>query len=257
MATTCFVLLDKTTTPPSYGAVTPDVLQLIATALEAQATDDFCPEYGGSVVVRVGASPTDIASGEVAVNIVDDLSAIAPGAAAYHDDESGMPVINVAADEFDSFVGPSSMPMSTGISHEMLETLGDAGANRWADRPDGSEEALEECDRLQGTDYQKTLTTENADGSTSVVTVQVANFLLPSAWIPGAAGPWDFGVVLQNQYDVTPGGYVITRKQGAGSYMATQPPRVGFSGEHVGMSGKTLERKRHPSSRTSRRGAIL
>jgi hypothetical protein len=252
----CFVILNQSTKDPSYGAVTPDVLSLIALGLEAQANDDFCPEFGGSVAVRVGSSPTDLGPGEIAIRLVDDLSQVAPGAAAYHDDESGLPVIWCALDEFDSFTGPSDMPLSAGISHEMLETLGDRGANQWADRPDGTQEAEEECDRLQKTDYQKT---------TASGVVQVANFLLQSAWIPGAAGPWDFRAVLANQYDTMPDGYVILRQQGGALGFHRKPigraptVKVGFGAalDPSNMSEKTLARKRHPASRTYRRGAAI
>jgi hypothetical protein len=250
---TCFVILNQATKDPSYGPVTSDLLARMAAGLEAQANEDFAPEFGGSAVVRVGSSPTDLGAGEIAVHLVDDLSQVAPGAAAYHDDETGLPVIWCALDEFDSYVGPSDMPLSAGISHEMLETLGDRGANQWADRPDGTQEAEEECDRLQRTDYLK---------ATPLGSVQVANFLLQSAWIPGAAGPWDYQKRLQNQYDTMPDGYVILREQGAEAQGAETKAtvRVGLgrnAADLLMMSPKTLLRKRHPASRTYRRGAVL
>jgi hypothetical protein len=231
----CFVLIDQTTADAGYGRVTTDILTTIASALEAYLNEDIRPEFGGEFTVRVGSSPTDVLPNEVACKIVDDLSQVAPGAAAYHDDENGQPVIWAALDEFASFFAGNSA-LSEGLAHELAELVVDSGANQWADRPDGSEEAKEECDRLQGSGYLK-------NGC------MVANFLLRSAWVPGAAGPWDFKGVLANQYDSTPDGYVILRTQGA---------NVKASGKGLdNMSALKLARKRHQVSRTYRRGVRL
>ena len=253
----CFVLLDKTTTDAGYGRPNNVILTNIANALEAYLNNDLAPHYGGEYVVRVGSGPTDVLPNEVACNIVDDLSQVAPGAAAFHDDESGMPVIWAALNEFTDFVAGDSA-LSEGLAHEMAELSVDPGANQYADRPDGRSEAKETSDRLQGTGYMK-------------LGCMVANFLLPSAWVPGAPGPWDFGKVLQNQYDITPLGYVILRRQGLDAEVKPIPMQdwgkvvaqrltggrtdmVVLKGSDHAMRALVLARKRHIVSRTYRRG---
>jgi hypothetical protein len=255
----CFVLVNQsTTTDPQFGgALTTPILQQIADVLGSYANDDVASAWGGSYAVRVGMSDgSDLAPGEAPCYIVDSLTNV-PGAAAYHDRQAdGTPIIYAARDEFTDLLS-GSMALSAGFAHEIAEVIGDVGANRWADRLDGSEEALELCDRLQGTDYSKV--------APSGATAMVANFLFPNAFDPGSQGPYDFGHALTAQTDQTPGGYVILRQQGQAvssnekGEIIIAPTRkvVAIGGGVTAASAKTLARKKHPVSRTYRRGVRL
>lgn len=252
----CFVLINQSTlTDPQYGGpLDAATLQTMADSLAAYLTEDVAPSWGGVYQVRVGApDASDLASGEVGSYIVDSLAQF-PGAAALHDiTAQGSPVIYAARNEFQSLIGtgdPLVSALSEGIGHELSETVVDPGANQWADRQDGTEEAKEACDRLQGTGYQK-------DG------IMVPNFLLPPAFNPGAPGPWDFKGVLASQYDVAPYGYVILRNIGVMMNQekgeATLKRVVRVQGTLVGSAtgphaDARRDRKKHPVSRTYQRG---
>jgi hypothetical protein len=237
-------IVDQSTKDPGYGASSAPVLEHMADALTAWLNSDLAGIWGGLYAVRYCPSGDSLQPNEAAAYLVDSLPDV-PGAAAYHDRlPTGMPVIYVALDEFDCWLsgGPSNDAVSAGLGHELAETAGDPGANRWADRADGTEEAFELCDRVQGGDY-------------AYDSVNVPNFLLPSAFDPGAPGPFDFKNALTTVTGVTSGGYVILRQQGGS---------VGTSGMHVvtgigfdTMAPKKYAAKRHHSSRAYRRGLRL
>lgn len=254
----CFVHINQSTVPTPYGPLTSDILAQLASAFGAFLTEDVAPVWGGTYESRPSplTDGSDVGPGEAPFYYVDSLDAV-PGAAAYHDRlPDGRPVIYLALSQFTDFF-QGQMAVSSGGGHEGAETVADVPANRWADRLDGSEEAFELCDRLQGTDYQK-------NG------VMVPNFLYPEGFDPGASGPYDKQGVLTNVTDQTPGGYVILRQQGAqmqekasekdGSLVIAV--RLGYTVRAHGFDATkmhilTLERKRHHSSRTVRRGVVL
>lgn len=256
-----FVIVNESITVDTRygGELTAPILDQIAHALDAYVNEDIAPVLGGGYVVRTGSLDDVKGFNMCAVRIVNTMPDV-PNAAALHDrNADGSAIIYVMRDEFSDFTSGENA-MSEGIGHELAETIGDLGANRWADRPDGSEEALEECDRLQGSRYAKS-------------GITVPDFLLPSAWSPGAPRPYSHLDVLENQYDMTPDGYVILRQQGA----IVQPTAT--KNEHRLVFGKTilahgpglaklkaptdrytaskLARKRHPISRTFARGCRI
>ena len=249
----CFALINQSTVATPYGAVTTPILQQLADAITAFANEDVAPVWGGNYGSRV-SDGTDLQAGEAPCYFVDNLDAV-PGAAAYHDRlPNGCPVIYIALSAYTDFF-QGNAAVSEGLGHEVAEVIGDPGANFWSDRADGTEEALELCDRLQGTPYQK-------NG------VQVPNFLYPSAFDPGAPGPYDKQGVLTNGTDLTPGGYVILRHDGASitSAQSSDGSRVIAAvfkrsvlvqGVPAVLGSKMLARKAHHSSRTYRRGARL
>lgn len=243
MPSMCFCLINQSTKDPGYGPVTAPVLEQMATSLANWLNQDFAPVWGGDYEARYAADGI-AQSGEAPVYLVDDNTAV-PNAAAYHDRQAdGTPIIYAMLDEFDSWLGDSSskMPVSVGVGHELAETAGDPGANRWADRADGTEEAFETCDRVQGTDY--------ADADS----VMVPNFLYTAAFDPGASGPYDKQGALTSVTGCTPGGYVILRQPGA--YIDAAIVAVPTSGVRLvgSLTGRAFENKKHHSSRASRRG---
>jgi hypothetical protein len=255
MKTMCFVLCDHSGGGAAQDGseLTFDVCKAIAAAIAKQLNGEFAIEWGGSYAARVGnADGSDVLhdQGEVEVAIFqnEDVS----GAAGYHDrDPKGHPYIHVALDDAASLTNDPSggLPLSGVISHECCETAGDPGANRWADRAGGVEEALELCDRVEDTFYA-------VDG------IFVSNFLLKSAFDPGAAGPWDRMNVLKTEDDQTPGGYVIERQQGTETSASAEglTIRIGrrvTAHRDAPITDTFRRRKSHPASRTSRRGATV
>jgi hypothetical protein len=267
-----FIVIDESTlTGPEFGGeLTQKILADIAKALDAYANEDVAPVYGGGYVVRPGKLEDADGHDTCAVRIVDGLPNV-PGAAALHDrTDTGAAIIWVARDEFSSLTdGPSAM--SEGIGHEIVETIVDPGANRWVDRTDGTEEAMEAADRLQGSRYQK--------GG-----IVVPDFLLPSAFAPGSSRPFSKLDALGGIYDTTIDGYVILRSQGAMLQPAAQhdenaPPLPPGTPKLEAVHVKTvaahgtgvhkllnpmnpyeaakLARKQHPISRSYARGVRL
>lgn len=227
----CYVFCDHAVgkgTSDDGDVLTLEVLEQIRAACTDQLNEEVSDEYGGLTNSRVGASDgSDLVAGEVEVAFFQHSDAA--GAAGYHDRRpDGTPYMRVFLDDADTLTeGPGAA--SVIASHECCETRGDPGANRWADRADGQEEAFELCDRVEDTTYRK-------NG------VEVSNFLLQAAFDPGAPGPYDYLGVLVGQLDTTPGGYVITRQLALGRRARAR-----------GLDGAKRERKFHPASRLHRR----
>jgi hypothetical protein len=242
---TTFVLIDESTVtaPENGGKLTPTVLEQIAAACELQLNQHVCEEWGGNAIVRVGAAA---AAGEVPAYILDDLPN-APGAAAYHDRNKGVPIVFAARTAFTGFT-TGEEPLSEGLSHEFCETVGDPSAAIWVDRADGTSEAFELCDRLQGTRYD-------------INGVVMANFLHKAAFFDEAAGPYDHMSVLRGQTDKTVGGYVILRQWGTGEHNAEKLGFMQHPHHHVWAEGviqpQHRVRKAHFTSRSFRRGLRL
>jgi len=217
------------------------VLVNIAAAVTAQMNDEVAEEWGCSVTFRVGAADaSDVKPNEIACLIKDSLPE-APGAAAYHDRlANGAPVAYFAREDYTSHTqGTSSL--SVDISHECIETIGDPGANRWADiLGDGSEKALELCDQVQNTIY-------------SVNGVSVSNFLLNSAFDPGASAPWDHMGVMKSQDDYSSGYEIVRVVDQQASQEQAKPYKLIV---HCGKM-RPKQKQRHHASRTRRRGVGL
>jgi hypothetical protein len=238
----CYVFCDHEAgkgTARNGEVLTPEMLVRIQGALTAQLNEEVSDEWGGCVNSRIGANDgSDVIAGEVEVAFFQHSDVA--GAAGYHDRRpDGSPYMRVFLDDAETLItGPNAASVIG--SHECVETKIDPGANRWADRADGTEEAIEGCDRVEDTTYTKT-TPDDAQG------VEVSNFLLQSAFDPGAPGPYDYLEILVGQLDMTPGGYVITRQLALG-----RRARARTSGGHH-LDERKLGRKLHPASRMNRR----
>lgn len=224
------------------------------------ALGPFAAEFGQQrTVYRVASGPNDRKSGEIAVNFRDTIPE-APGALAYHTVTNGVPDIEIGTDLFDSVLDGND-PIFMGVDHELKELLKDAGANGWKDLQDGSglTRAEEECDTVQNTAYKGPSGTK------------LANFLLRSAFIPGAPGPWDALKVMQSQDDYSNGyeaqataptdvqqvvgGQAITKE--VHGLNKTADGRHVFARGAENLTENQRKRKAHPYSRTYRRGVRL
>lgn len=249
-----FVLVDHTTSVTPTSMQPGPVFQPMIDAWLEQIESSYTDAYGDQCVsFRIASGPTDRAPNEIGIHFRDTIPE-APGALAYHTVVNGIPDIELGVDLFTDLVGARES-VSSGGSHELLELLGDAGANQWADRQDGSGQmdARENCDFVQNTGYP----TSNG--------VYVSNFVFSSVFIPGAVGPYDAMGVMTSQYDVS-NGYGI---QGNAPQNISQ-----IGGSHFGMHRNAqtglctyalvghlteaqIKRKSNPYSRTHRRGVRL
>jgi len=244
-----FVLTDLTSSATPDALRVGPVLQAMADAWAEQLTAQFGPAYGlPSFAFRIASGPGDKNPGELGINFRDNLPG-APGALAYHDVVNGVADIEIGVDLFETLT-TGNESVSQGGSHEILELLEDTGANQWAELQNGSGlmVAKESCDVVQNTAYG---TSHN---------VQVSNFLLPSYFVPGCPGPWDYLGVMKSQNDIS-NGYEI---QAGAPTDVTQTQLRGLNVHHgrvVSVRGELTEkqakRKSHPWSRTYRRGVRL
>lgn len=111
-----------------------------------------------------------------------------PGALGFHSDVGGVIFARVK-------FGPD---WTVALSHEVLEQELDPACDAWMPLEDGREQAAEACDRVEGDTYR-------------VGDVLVSNYLLPAAFVPDSAGPWDKLAQLTRWNDMTGGGYMIVR----------------------------------------------
>lgn len=128
------------------------------------------------------------------------------GALGYHDmTPLGVPFLKVFVDPILDHGGTTlagAESVSVTFSHEVIELVGDASANLWADGPDGSDFAHELCDAVQGDSYE-------------LGGVAVSNFLYPAFFDPKAApnSRLDHMGLLAEPFAMTPGGYQIHRTE--------------------------------------------
>jgi hypothetical protein len=248
-----YVLFDHTT------SATPDTMrpaaqfQAMIDAWDEQLSGPVASAYGAqSVAFRIASGPDDRQPTEIGIHFRDTIPE-APGALAYHQVVGGVPDIEIGVDLFSSLTGDGEA-VSSGGSHELIEDYVDRGANGWKEKQDGSGAmgADEAADPVQNTGYAA------SNG------VFVSNFVLPSYFIPGAPGPWDYLGVMAAQNDLSHG-YEI---QALAPTQVTQAPDKPRRGEMlhadkvvftVGVELSETQRKRKalPTSRTYRRGARL
>jgi len=239
-----FVLVDLTTdATPAAMKPAGAFPNFIAAWLE-QINGPFAAAWGAvRVAFRIATGPADRLTSEVAINFRDSIPE-APGALAYHEVVNGVPDVELGVDLFAS-LATGAESVSVGGSHEILELMGDAGANGWKTRLDGvTADASEVCDFVEGA---------FAAASNGVA---VSDFLYPSFFIPGAAGPWDWLNVMQSQYDVS-NGYGITAQVGGEAQIGgggMKAARAVLAVEGEKMSDASRRRKRSAYSRATRRG---
>jgi hypothetical protein len=180
-------------------------LEQIVAALARQAGEHYAPFWQ--------SAPVGIYVADSIANVTDKDSSVLlllrdpdeAGAVGYHTTtEEGRPVLRaftrpILDNGGTIATGPNSLSVT--MSHEFLETIGDPYASWWADTPDGEEEALELCDRVEGDAYE-------------IDSVAVSNFLGPRAFALEGAGPYDWMRRLDTAWGMTAGGYCIRRRGG-------------------------------------------
>jgi hypothetical protein len=127
------------------------------------------------------------------------------GALGYHDvTPDGAPYARVFVRDIVDNGGDLTLfggSVSSVVSHEVCEMIGDPGANRWANDAAGTLWALELCDAVESDWYA-------IDGTA------VSNFVWPAYFNPFAEGPYDQMGLIAEPFGIAPGGYAIKSELG-------------------------------------------
>lgn len=247
-----WVLIDQTqgATTQDGSKLSADALSHMAEAVEDQVNREFAAEWGAQAKIRVGHGLNDIQPGEWAYVFLASLPN-APTASAYHDvNGKGVPVAFCAVTTCHSLYGPNGV--SVDVSHELLETAGDQGANQYANDGLGTLHAVEMCDAVEVQAYKKTC----KDGTP----VLVSNWLLRAWFIPRAPGPYDYMSFAKSPGTVPPPGPLLTAPGHGGNYQIVSrwsgaAPVFAISRHIDGVRRKGMTP--HWSSRAGRRIAQL
>jgi hypothetical protein len=186
-------------------------------AVSWQVNNHLCPAWGLlRPAITYYRNVEDVPPGAIRALIAD--TADVAGALGYHDQgPDGAPYLRCFVDVTlaagGSILGPgiavsvdTALAVSTVLSHEIVELLGDPECNLWAQRGDGLLICRELGDPVQGTSYNVTVTTGKRHEL-----VAVSNFVLP-AWFdtaPGDGARFDQLGHLSAPFTLEAGGYQI------------------------------------------------
>jgi hypothetical protein len=243
-----FVLIDTSNGAKTANgeSLSPAALNKAAAILTVFLNRDVSSEWGGAHSVRAGSGITDVAANECAVDSQSTLVG-APGAIAYHDViANGAPVAYDGVTLSDSLFGSGNSWLGA-ISHELAETVVDAGCNVVAIDSDGTAKAQETCDPVEEQDYEIQL--PNGDSG------YVSNFITRNYFIPNSPAPYDFMSKTGRSGATPPPGPMQVASGGNGNYQIVYSS-IGTASQ-VTATGKPTHRmakKAHPMSRTARRG---
>ena len=108
-----------------------------------------------------------------------------------------------------------SLSVCSVLSHECIETLGDAACDLWAQAADGTLYAYELGDPVESDSYGIMVTASASSGGAVTVAGTVSNFVLPS-WFDEtpAPGPHDYMGLVTEPFQVRPTGYAIVMNNG-------------------------------------------
>ncbi len=180
------------------------------------------------------------------VFLVDDLPE-APGALAYHDNDPSLgPYSRVGVGTVLDAGGTwliGAFSVVNAALHEVLETLGDPIANRWAQASKNWNVAQELCDPVQ--DLVFTVHVSPAQGA-KLVSVDVPDFVLPSWFNPFGEPPFDQMGLVAKPFDYS-NGYVIVQQAGV---------VVDLWGKNARADEVLTAARRNPRSRLAERGGV-
>lgn len=171
---------------------------------DSQISADYAID--GRHVVVASAAPTSESLTEFdLVMFFDPTLKNAPGALAFHDEESGAKFAYVGVNDCLSNGGTISTgagSVSQAASHEYCEDKIDPNCNDWIDTTaqGNADMAKETCDPVEGEFY-------NASNG-----VALSNYVLPSYWdFQSKKKPWDKLGKLKGPMSIAPDGYAIIR----------------------------------------------
>lgn len=203
--------------------VTNDQVNLMCQAIQIQLDLHVLPAWNmKSGSVKFYADKTKVPGYAWVVSMLDNSTQA--GALGYHAEDSDKvdgfifagPVLQNGGVVLYDAVKPQNVSVSSVLSHEVCEMVGDRFAGFWSDGPgvvasDGqtyTEYALELCDPVEGDSYTVTVNGQQ---------ISVSNFVFPS-WFNAEATdlnkPFDYLGKLTKPFSMTPGGYLIVRQTG-------------------------------------------
>jgi hypothetical protein len=193
-------LVDRT----AGGAVPPADLRRYASALQEQVDDHLAPAWGVRADISVLAPGDALPPGAWPIKIVDALT----GMSGVHRDDHGQPYAEAVNGD----------QLSITLSHELLEMLVDPLGSRFTRAAD-----LDPNSGGQQVYYLVEVSDPCDIYSYYVGDVQVADFILPSFFEPGAAGPVDHLGYLDGPLTVPPlGCYISWFDPGDGNWHGLQ-----------------------------------
>jgi hypothetical protein len=177
--------------------ITDDQVKTWTAACARQVREHVAPAYGlPSVRVSFLSAASHAPAGAWVITVLDDADQA--GDLGWHtEDASGRIYGRV-------FAGPCvqyGVPVSTTLSHEVVETFCDPDVDKWADTGYGYSVAYEACDPVEGDSYE-------IDG------VAVSDFVCP-AWygsgVPTGRLHWLDNGEVDQPFALAPGGYCVQR----------------------------------------------
>jgi hypothetical protein len=212
-----YVLIDESNgaTTTSGEALTLDILAKAASLLTVFLNAHVAKYWGipGGASVRVGTGPDDLQPNELPAHIRATITE-APGAIAYHTINGvGVPAIEDGLTLSDTLFGPGGWLVA--MSHEMAETEGDPGTNILCADNSGKLFARELGDPVEAFGWNLVL----PDGTSGFVT----NFVLPSYFVTGSPGPYDYMTAMGFDGAVAPPGPFQIAPAGGGDYQIWEP----------------------------------
>lgn len=204
--------------------VTNDQVNTMCEAVQIQLDLHVLPAWNMKAgTVKFYADATKIPGYAWVMTVLDNSTQA--GALGYHAEDKDKvdgfifagPVLQNGGVVLYDAVNPQNVSVSSVLSHEVCEMVGDRYAGFWSDGPgvvasDGqtyTEYALELCDPVEGNSYAITVGTQK---------VSVSNFVFPSWFNPQATAPvnmpFDYLGLLSKPFTMTPGGYMIVRQSG-------------------------------------------
>lgn len=204
----------------------------IAHAVQAQVDFDFSPTWRRfPVPVRFLPAVETLEKGDIVLTL-EDRDRNKTGTLGFHDEAGDLPQGVVFVDPILAAGGtvlgdPKGKPgldtVSSVISHEALEILGDPSLNLWVDGPDGDQYSLEVSDPVQEILYGIEIRHE---GRPRFVTV--SDFVTPE-WFDIEVGTkrdrYSYQGAVKKPFTKTEGGYFIVRSsRGRERVMGTRRP---------------------------------
>lgn len=221
----------------SSTLVTDEQAAAMANAIHTQARRDVWPAWGirepAVAFFPGGAHPP---AGWFPITLVDTIPDVPDGVLGYHTEDPGGSQWGIVAakPELDNgaAVLTGDWSVSSVLSHEVLELLGDQACNLWAADAGGALWSRELCDPVEAPTYP-------------VAGVSVSNFVLPAWFDPNAArgAKVDQLGVLKAPFTIAKGGYAV--------YMVGGREQQKFGAEFPAWR---RQMKQAVTSRTARRG---
>ena len=175
----------------------------VVAATNQQLREHFAPAWKGHLpvddqhwpIVGYDGVPNADSSEYHPMYVLDSIGVA--DALGFHDDAFGLIYGRIRADSTDECWG-----------HESMEMRADPTCDGWMPMPDGRQIALEVCDPVEADLYPVKVSIAGDER-----TVMVSNFVLPSYFVPGSSGPWDYMGRLPGPFTMTDGGYMVVRER--------------------------------------------